>query len=377
MIALARKTLRHEWRRFLPAVMAIAFAGTLLVVQAALVMGIFGSAAVYVTGSSANLWVGYPGTQSVNLGRSINRDVEMALRMNPEITAVESLVWLDADWRSSGGGGGVSVYVTGINPAANGMMFDRVLPPALRQLLMQPMSVIVDRADLDQLGVQLGDPAWIDGRQVRVVAAVSGLRALGGVNVLTSLDSAAALNSNRRDAGRVTYLLAGLKDAAQADAVSRQVSGLRGFGPYEVWTADAFAARSQWFWMFDTGAGIAVIFMACIVLLVGVVISSQALMAVVISSASEYATLNALGAGISALRRVVLEQAAWVGGIGLVLGGALSTVLLAVAQTRSVPVDMSLMIALVCALLVMSLALFSGLFAMRGLLRADPALLLR
>ena len=65
MIALARKTLIYEWRRFVPSVFAVGFSGVLLAMQAALVLGIFGSAAIYVTASSADLWVGYPGTQSV------------------------------------------------------------------------------------------------------------------------------------------------------------------------------------------------------------------------------------------------------------------------------------------------------------------------
>ena len=56
MIALARKTLIHEWRRFVPSVFAVGFSGVLLAMQAALVLGIFGSAAIYVTASSADLW---------------------------------------------------------------------------------------------------------------------------------------------------------------------------------------------------------------------------------------------------------------------------------------------------------------------------------
>ncbi|WP_319016817.1 hypothetical protein [Diaphorobacter aerolatus] len=71
MIALARKTLAYEWRRFVPSVFAVGFAGVLLVMQAALVLGIFSTAAIYVSATSADLWVGYPGTQSVNFGRNI------------------------------------------------------------------------------------------------------------------------------------------------------------------------------------------------------------------------------------------------------------------------------------------------------------------
>jgi putative ABC transport system permease protein len=70
MVALARKTLVYEWRRFLPAMLAVGFAGLLQLLQIALVLGIFGSTSLYITGSSADVWVGYPGTQSVSLGRA-------------------------------------------------------------------------------------------------------------------------------------------------------------------------------------------------------------------------------------------------------------------------------------------------------------------
>ncbi|HET8730982.1 MAG TPA: ABC transporter permease, partial [Moraxellaceae bacterium] len=117
--------------------MAIGFAGLLLIVQAALVLGIFGSAALYITASSGDIWVGYPGTQSVNLGRSINADTEMALRMNPDVEAVEPLIWIDGDWRAGQGTGGVSVYVTGISAQGNGILFDQVLTPTQKELLQQ------------------------------------------------------------------------------------------------------------------------------------------------------------------------------------------------------------------------------------------------
>ena len=107
MVSLARRTLQREWRRFVPAVLAVGFAGLLLTVQLALVLGIFGSSALYVTASSADVWVGYPGTQSVNYGRNVSSNLEMMLMMHPEVTAVEPVVWVDADWHSSANVGGV------------------------------------------------------------------------------------------------------------------------------------------------------------------------------------------------------------------------------------------------------------------------------
>ena len=377
MVALARKTLIYEWRRFLPAIVAVGFAGLLQLLQAALVLGIFGSASVYVTGSSADLWVGYPGTQSVNLGRAIDPDVAMRLRMDPAVTHVEPFLWVDADWRGPRDTGGQSVFVSGIDPRADALMFAHALTPQLRARLDQPDGVIVDRADLDKLGASVGETAAINGHRVRVVGVASGLRALGGVNIVSSLDTARALDPDPNDSGRPTYLVASVGDPAQADAVARRLQDRLGFAPYQVWTAKSFARRSVLYWMLDTGAGAGVAFLAGIVFLVGAVITSQTLMGAVAGSLREYATLNALGVGVGNLRWVVLEQAFWVGAIGLAGATVLGILVLALAKSQDVPVVVNLPVTLACVLLSMVLAAVSGLVAMRSLRRADPASLLR
>lgn len=376
MVALARKTLIYEWRRFLPAMLAVGFAGLLQLLQIALVLGIFGSTSLYITGSSADVWVGYPGTQSVGQGRSIDANVESRLLMDPAVQRVEPYLWVDGDWRGPGETGGVSVFVSGIDPSANGLMFSRALAPSLRARLSDPDAVVVDRADLAQLGVALGQRATINGHTVRVVGISSGLRALGGINVLCSLDTARRIDSDPTDNGP-TYLVASLRDPANADLVARRLRGDTAFGPYTTWTAAKFADISVRYWLFDTGAGAGVLFLAGIVFLVGAVITSQTLIAAVNGSAREYATLNALGVGVGALRRVVLEQAFWVGALGLLGAGLLGIVLLLLARSENVPVVLNLPAALGCTLLVLGLSAVSGLAAMRSLRRIDPATLLR
>ena len=377
MVALARKTLVYEWRRFLPAILAVGFAGLLQLLQAALVLGIFGSASIYITGSTADLWAGYPGTQSVSLGQPIDRSVAMRLYMDPAVSRVEPFDWVDGNWRGPHGGGGVSVFVCGIDANADGMMFARKLSPALRERLKQPDSIIVDAADLDTLGIRLGETARINGQRVHVVGISHGLRALGGVNVVTSLDTARKLDDDPEDLHRMTFYLAKLHDPSQAAAVAQRLRGSSSFGPYTVWTARDFARRSQLYWILDTGAGVGVLFLAGIVFLVGAVITSQTLIAAVIGSIQQYATLNALGVGVWALRRVVMEQAFWVGLIGLAGSVLLGGALLALGRSNNVPVSLDPLTALACLALGMGLAIVSGLAAMRSLNRADPASLLR
>ena len=87
--------------------------------------------------------------------------------------------------------------------------------------------------------------------------------------------------------------------------------------------------------------------------------------------------LNALGAGYPALRRVVLEQALWVGGFGIVGGAAVSTAMLLLASGQSVPVSFDFSAGVACAALVMAIALLSGVMAVRALSHLEPANLLR
>ncbi len=376
MVPLARKTLIHEWRRFLPCTVAVAFSGLLLLVQAALVFGIFGSAAVYINKSGGDLWIGYPGTQSVELGRPISGQAEIDALMDPDVARVEPFNWIDGDWRGPADKGGVSVFVSGIDTRSDAMMFADVLTPALRAKLDEPDSVIVDRADLSKLGLQIGGRAVINGHRVRIVGVGNGLRALGGVNILTSLATSRRLASDA-NAGRVAYYVVKLRDPAHAAAVAQRLQSNQGTQRFEVWTSAAFAQRAVTYWMFETGAGLGVLFLAVVVFLVGAIITSQTLMGAVAGSIREYATLHALGVGFAALRRVVLTQAAWVGASGLVIGGVVTLLILVLARRHDVPAQLNLATIAICAVLVMTIALVSGLMAVRTLRHADPALLLR
>lgn len=377
MVPLARKTLVHEWRRFLPAIVAVGFAGLLLLLQAALVLGIFSSASIYVTASTADLWMGAAGTQSVSLGRSFAPEAALHAQLDPDVVRGEPLYWVDGSWHGRPGSGAQTAYIVGISTQPGSMAFSRLLPQAQRELLGQPDSVIVDRADQAKLGVEMGDFAWINGRRVQVVGVTSGLRALGGANVLASLETAQRLEPDPADADRPTYFLLQIRPGADAPAVAGRLRNQAGFGRYDVWTADDLADRSVRYWLLETGAGAGVLFLAAVVFLVGAIITSQTLMGAIAGSLREYATLNALGVSLRRLRHVVLEQAFWVAALGLVLALALAAGAFSLARRHDVPVAFDPAATGICLLAVLLLAMVSGLAAARSLRRADPASLLR
>lgn len=377
MVALARKTLIYEWRKFLPAALAVAFSGLLLLMMTALMFGIFSSAGVYVSRSGGDIWAGYPGTQTVELGRPIPRDTEMWLRMDPAVVQVEPFQWLDGDWRGPAERGSVSVFVSGIDPSPNGLMFSHVLSLAERALLDEPGAVIVDAADLSKLGLGIGGTAFLNGHRVRIVAAANGLRTLGGVNIVTSIATARTLVSDPTERDKVAYYVARLAPGANPDAVRERLAPVAAGHRFAVWTHDEFAYNAATYWMFETGAGLGFIFLSFVVFLVGVVITSQTLFAAVASSVREYAMLNALGAGIGALRRVILEQAFWVGTIGVIVGSVVSISLALLAHGQDVPISFNYIAAIACGALVMAIALISGFLAVGAINHLEPATLLR
>jgi putative ABC transport system permease protein len=377
-VPLARQTLLHEWPRFLPAMLALAFSSVLVLMQVALTLGLFSTITVFVTASRGDLWVGFPGTQSVDAARPIAGGVEVMLHRDPAVERVERMLWTGGDWRAPRGDrGGLGVVLTGIDPHPDAMVLAGRLSKAQRALLVEPGAVILDAADLEKLGVDVGDMAEIGGRRVRVVATTSGLRGIGAVNVVASIGTASLLDPQTRVSDDVAYFVVRLKDGADPARVRDRLNDGPGPRRFEVWTAEELTERTLAYWILETGLGVGVAFSSAIALTVGVVITGQTLAAAVAGSIREFATLRALGVPDGILRRVVLAQAAWLSVAGLIVAAAMGAGAIALARFLAVPVQFDAGLAASVVGLVVGVALLSGLVALRQLRHADPAMLLR
>ncbi|MBS7706251.1 ABC transporter permease [Chelatococcus asaccharovorans] len=375
-VALARKTLLHEWRRFLPAVMSVGFSGVLIIVQGALLLGIVGTNALPVTQSSADLWIGFPGTQSADLGRSIDAGVSAELLVDPRVVRVEPFLMGTGDWRGPRGGG-ISVTLLGIDTRPDGLGLAKALSPGTRALLEEPATVLVDAGDRDKLATAVGEAAEINGQRVRVVGTTNDMRAMGGVNVVASLATVRAIDKSLAAADNVTYYLVGLRSPEAATTVRNRFSQHENRTRFEVWTAADLAERSVRYWLLESGAGVGFIFATIVALLVGILITSQTLMAAVAASTPQYATLRAIGVSFPKLRRIVVEQAGWVGAVGLAFGLAGSLFAALLARLNGIPFALGPGIMVLSGGLVLAVALLAGLLALRRLRHADPAALLR
>ena len=375
MKSLALKSLIHDWRRFSPAVVAAAFSGLLVLLQAALILGIFSLSSLYVTKSSADVWIGYPGVQSVDLGRPISEQAELSAWMQPGVKQVEPLLWGSGQWRTETQGA-VNVYIVGVALDAQALALAGTLGAEERSRLAEPDTVLIDAADMNKLDVAPGDTAEINGRRVRIVGLTNGLRGLGGVNVIASVATTRALDPAAAPKGRVGYVLARFDTPENVAAATKALNMVGKRAGFEAMQADAFADRSTLYWLAESGAGIAFIFGSIVAVAVAVIITSQTLTAAVVGSIREYAALRALGFSMGSLRAIVLEQSAWVGVAGLAAAGVMTLLLAAVARTQGVPIVLSLPMMAGAGILIILVALGSGAWALRRVGKADPASLL-
>ncbi|WP_312688877.1 ABC transporter permease [Brevundimonas nasdae] len=375
MKSLALKSLIHDWRRFSPAVVAVAFSGLLVLLQAALILGIFSLSSLYVTKSSADVWIGYPGVQSVDLGRPISEQAELSAWRQAGVKQVEPLLWGSGQWRTETQGA-VNVYIVGVALDAQALALAGTLGAEERSRLAEPDTVLIDAADMNKLDVAPGDTAEINGRRVRIVGFTNGLRGLGGVNVIASVATTRVLDPAAAPKGRVGYVLARFDTPENVAAATKALNLVGKRAGFEAMQADAFADRSTLYWLAESGAGIAFIFGSIVAVAVAVIITSQTLTAAVVGSIREYAALRALGFSMGSLRAIVLEQSAWVGVAGLAAAGVMTLLLAAVARTQGVPIVLSLPMMAGAGILIILVALGSGAWALRRVGKADPASLL-
>jgi putative ABC transport system permease protein len=347
----------------------------LITVQAGLVLGLISMMSLPVDRAAADIWVGYPGVRSVDLGRPIPERWVVRLDSHPEVERVEPTILGFALWTRRGRtpSSSVSEVCTIVGTrldrnslaAVDGVRGD----PELLARLSVLGSVAVDRSECGRLGLySIGETAEIMGRRVEVVGFVHGYKSLGGPYVFCSLDTARMILTYRND--EVTYLVAKTKDP---DAAVRVAERMAPYSQLISLTAPEFSTRSRMHWLLTTKAGIAVGFTALLGLLVGAVVTSQTLYAATAASHREFATLRAMGIPKWRLKASVLVQSFWVGLFGIVVAAPITLILAEVANTMGTSVRLHPLIVASASGITMIMALASGLAALRSFQKIDPA----
>jgi putative ABC transport system permease protein len=368
----ALQTLWYERQRFLPGVLAVAFSCLLIALQCGLLLGLFSITSLPIDESDADVWVGHPEVPSVDLGRPFPESWQGYLAM-PEVVRWESYVQGFAYWDKPTGGSELCILIgSRLGPKAMGAL--KMLTPRQRALLTEPGAVIVDESEFGRLGIKgVGDTAEVSGQRVRVVGTVSGMKSLAGPYILCSIDTARARLRLSED--QTIFLLARTRSPEDA---ARVVERLK---PYDrklsAFTSADFSLQSRVHWLTKTKAGIALGLAAALGLLVGAVVTSQTLYAATVAQLREYAVLRAMGIPRWRMALTVLAQSFWVGVAGIAL--ALPTVVLLgeVGNEVGAKILLPWWLMTFAVVLTMTMALLSGLAALRSLRLIEPVNLLR
>jgi putative ABC transport system permease protein len=362
----------HERQRFLPGVLAVAFSDLLIVLQCGLLLGLFSVTSTPVDQSTADIWLCSPRVLGVDLGRPIPERFMARLASEDGVERPEAYIQGFTYWTKAEGGAQLCMIV-GSRLDDNALGMARVLPRDLREKLSEPGTVVVDRSDMERLGIaRVGDKGEIFGKRVRVVGIVDGLRSFAGPYVFCSLRTARPFLT--MSAEETTYLLARCQDVAEAENI---VKRLRQYDDMSVFTKRDFSLRTRMHWLMTTKAGIALGYTAVLGLLVGAVVTSQTLYSATASSFREYATLEALGIPRWRIGLLILTQAFWIGVSGVALAFPCIMGLAQVAELMYVHVMMPAWLLGGAAAITLSMAMLAGLAALRSLRFIDVYSLLR
>lgn len=376
-MSIALQTLYHERARYASGVLAVTFSAVLIALQCGLLLGLFKITSIPIDNTSADVWVGSTKVESVDLGRPIPNSYLTRVEGEPGVTSVELYTAAFASF-SKPVGGTEMCFLLGskLDPSAAGAA--RVLSREQLDALTMPNSIIVDESDLKRLGF-LDSPdgkAKINGKEVKLVGTVKGLKSLAAPWVFCSLHTARHLLGFLLPADHVTYLLVKCDTPDHAKELVTNLKD-RYSGDMGVYTATDFSAGSRKYWLFRTKAGVAIGYAALLGLFVGAVITAQTLYSATTANAKEFAILLALGIPRWRISMMVLAQSFWVGVIGVALAYPVCHALKLLASRVGADVDLRWEVLLGTSVVTLGMALCAGLVALRSVRQIEPMSLLR
>lgn len=378
-MSLALSTLFYEWRRYFAAVIALACAGLLVLAMTGMFMGMAKSFTATIEHSPAQILILPPQADGIFGDTGQARRLIPTIYQHPEVVEVQPMVmnWaMFANFPKDGQpskGDGVRVVV--VDPVKGAVTLPDDFSDDIIEALKEPFAVVLDRTSLGKLGVQVGDKAKMNGRTVTVAGVVDGYPNMFNTQVFTSYQTAKLIYV-ADDGPRVGPLLVKLKDPTRAKAVAAELTAI-GAGQFKAWTREELAKSSQVGMLKEGGIAVMIGFMAVVGVGIGIMITWQTLQGAIMANIKEFASLRALGVSMGSLRLIILELSFWVGIAGLFLTVFLVAGVGALAKWGGVPMDFPLFIDIPVGIMLMVIAILSGLISLGVLKKSQPADLLR
>jgi putative ABC transport system permease protein len=370
ILTLAFRNLFHDRTRLAVTLVGILFSIVLVAVQLGLYIGSAREITGLIDNAKGDLWITAFGAKSFEDGgfHLTQKERHAALSVDG-VQSVAPVFSTFAEWRKPGGGSTRAVIVGA--DLEDGGLGPYNLVDGTWDDIKAPEGIAVDKSYLEDLGITgIGSTAQIATGRVRVRALTEDIRSFTqSPYIFMPIARARALLGAPQTTS--TFHLVTLTPGADAEAVRREIASR--VAPAEVLTKAEFLDRSLKQWLFNTGAGAALIGGALLGTLVGTVIVAQTLYSSTKDHINEFATLRALGSSSGYIHRVILAQAAMSALLGYALGMIIALIVAHTAKGSALPIMMTPELAAGLLALTLFMCAISAISAIYKVTQIDPA----
>jgi putative ABC transport system permease protein len=373
MPPLAQRNLFHDKVRLAVTLTGIVFSVVLIVVQLGLFFGFTTATSNLIDHSGADLWITSKNVPYVEQGVAFSERKLNQARAVPGVTDAQKIIAHWTQWKRHDGGE-ESVQIVGLN-VDDTLERPWDLVSGRVEDLKTPDAIILDELYKQKLGVTgVGEVFEIGGHRARVVGFTRGIRSFTtSPYVFTTFKNAQSYTGMRED--QTLFILVKVAPGAKIDDVRRGI--LASVKDVEVYTTAQFSHMTTFYWMFTTGAGVAVLIAAVLGLVVGFVVVAQTIYATTMDHIREYGTLKAMGAPNIYVYKVIMKQAAISAVIGYVLGMFVSAFVVRASQEGGAAILMPLPMAVGMFFVTLVMCIGAALVSINKVTRIEPAMVFK
>ncbi len=373
MSNLAWRNLVHDKVRLSVTLTGIVFAVVLIVVELGLFVGFTTTTSGLIDQSQADLWITSARVGYVEVGVPFSERKVYTVLATPGVAHASKYIARFSQWKRPDGRQ-ESVQVVGFDP-------DQMLggpwnlASGTPNALKESDNVIIDELYQEKLGVDhVNQVVEINGRRARVVGFTRGIRSFTtSPYVFTSFKSAQSYTGLASD--QTMFLLVKVANGARVQAVRERLAAR--LPDSDVHTTAEFSSMTRQYWMFTTGAGVAVLLAAALGLVVGIVVVAQTIYATTMDHLKEYGTLKAMGATNGYLYRVIIQQAVASAVVGYVLAMGVSYFVVKGSQSGGAAIMVPPQMVVGMFVLTVVMCVGAALVSINKVTRLDPAMVFK
>jgi len=370
---IALRSLCHQKGKLVAALAGVSFSATLVFAQIGIYVGFLQACSGLISHAGGDVWVMARGTPALDFTRPLPESTRGVIASLSCVRSVRGLLTSFVPVRQAAGAN-VNTFMVGIEPSQ--VVLPWSLEIGLPSDLHAPLSVAVDRADVQRLGLPpnpLGSELRVNREEARVVAVTSGIRSFTLSPYLF-----AEIGNVRRFAdvsdGASSYWLVDVKDKP---CVQEVIDRVQKNPELQAWSAREFREKTESYWVTGSGAGVALGFSTALSIVVGGIIVAQTLYTIAKDHERELAGLKAMGATKSDLIAFVQVQAAALALVGVIVGFVGSMAAAQIAMSFRLAIILSAEVLLVGTLAIIGMCVVATIASARVVLKVDPCAVFR